>query len=167
MNNIILIGMPGCGKSTVGVVLAKTLGFDFADTDLLICKREGTTLQQIIEKKGLEYFETLECSVGKELSVHNTVVATGGSMVLYPEAMESLKAMGRVVFIDVDLPELTRRITNITTRGITFKEGETLESIYKSRRPYYEKYADITVDICADSIENTVEKIIGLLESQK
>ena len=81
--------------------------------------------------------------------------------------MQALKAMGKVVFIDVDLPELTRRITNITTRGITFKEGETLESIYKSRRPYYEQYADITVNICEDSIENTVEKIIGILEDQK
>ncbi len=158
--------MPGCGKSTVGVVLAKTLGSDFADTDLLICRRENATLQRVIEEKGLEYFEAVECSVGKELSVHNTVVATGGSMVLYPEAMESLKALGHVVFIDVDLPELARRITNITTRGITFKEGETLESIYKSRRPYYEKYADITVNICEDSIENTVEKIIRFLENQ-
>lgn len=167
MENIILIGMPGCGKSTVGVVLAKTLGFDFADTDLLICRHEGMTLQRIIEEKGLKYFVDVECRVGKELSVHNTVVATGGSMVLYPCAMQALKAMGKVVFIDVDLPELTRRITNITTRGITFKEGETLESIYKSRRPYYEQYADITVNICEDSIENTVEKIIGILEDQK
>ncbi len=166
MNNIILIGMPGCGKSTVGVVLAKTLGFDFTDTDLLICKGEGATLQRIIEEKGLEYFEGVECAVGKELRVHNTVVATGGSMVLYEEAMTAIKAMGKVVFIDVDLPELERRITNITTRGITFKEGETLESIYKSRRPYYEKYADITVNICKDSIENTVEKLIKILEAQ-
>lgn len=164
MNNIILIGMPGCGKSTVGVVLAKTLGFDFADTDLLICKKERSTLQRIIEDKGLEYFAAVECAVGKDFIAENTVVATGGSMVLYGEAMNALKAIGKVVFIDVDLPELTRRITNITTRGITFKEGETLESIYHSRRPYYKKYADITVNICEDSIEKTVEKLVKLLE---
>ncbi len=164
MNNIILVGMPGCGKSTVGVVLAKTLGFDFADTDLLICKKEGNTLQRIIEEKGLEYFASVECSVGKEFRGENTVVATGGSMVLYEEAMSALRESGKVVFIDVSLPELERRITNITTRGITFKEGETLENIYHSRRPYYEKCADVTVNICEDSIEKTVEKLLDLLE---
>lgn len=164
MRNIILIGMPGCGKSTVGVILAKTLGMDFTDTDLLICKREGTTLQNVIENKGLDYFESVESAVGTELLAENTVVATGGSMVLYDGAMASLKKNGVVVFIDVTLPELQRRITNITTRGIAFKEGETLEDIYLSRRPCYEKYADITVSITHGSIENTVETLIAKLK---
>ena len=160
MDNIILIGMPGCGKSTVGVVLAKTLGLDFTDTDLLICKREGSTLQKLIEDRGLEYFQQVESTIGKELEVSRTVVATGGSMVLYEDAMMVLKEKGKVVFIDVDLPELVSRITNITTRGITFKEGETLEDIYHSRRPFYKKYADIICKVQNQGVERTVEKLV-------
>ena len=163
MSNIILVGMPGCGKSTVGVILAKTLGMDFIDTDLIICKKEGSTLQKIIEEQGLEYFEKTECEVGSVLDVTDTVVATGGSMVLYEDAMEHLKSTGKVVFIDVDLPELERRITNITTRGITFKAGETLRDVYNFRREYYKKYADITVKISDSTLEETVEKIVSQL----
>lgn len=163
MSNIILVGMPGCGKSTVGVILAKTLGMDFIDTDLIICKKEGRTLQRIIEESGLEYFEKTESSVGCELDCTDTVVATGGSMVLYEDAMEHLKSTGKVVFIDVELPELTRRITNITTRGITFKEGETLSDVYTFRRDFYKKYADITVKISDSALEETVEKIVSQL----
>lgn len=165
MSNIILVGMPGCGKSTVGVILAKTLGMDFIDTDLIICKKEGSTLQKIIEEQGIEYFEKTECEVGAMLDVTDTVVATGGSMVLYEDAMEHLKNTGKVVFIDVDLPELQRRITNITTRGITFKAGETLEDVYNFRREYYKKYADITVKISHSALEETVEKIVSELHS--
>lgn len=163
MKNIVLVGMPGCGKSTVGVVLAKTLGMDFIDTDLIICKREGATLQRIIESSGLQHFSQVECAVGRELKLSGTVIATGGSMVLYEDAMEHLKTLGPVVFIDVGLEELSRRITNITTRGITFKEGETLEDIYKSRRPFYEKYADVAVDVQDGSLEQTVEKLVKIL----
>ena len=163
MSNIILVGMPGCGKSTVGVILAKTLGLDFVDTDLIICKKEGSTLQKIIEEQGLEYFEKTECEVGSVLDVTDTVVATGGSMVLYEDAMEHLKSTGKVVFIDVDLPELEHRITNITTRGITFKAGETLRDVYNFRREYYKKYADITVKISDSALEETVEKIVSQL----
>lgn len=163
MNNIILVGMPGSGKSTVGVILAKTLGMDFVDTDLIICKKEGTTLQKIIENSGLEYFEKAENSAGCELECSNTVVATGGSMVLYEEAMRHLKEMGKVVFIDVELSELQRRITNITTRGITFKKGETLADVYAFRRSFYENYADITIKISSSALEETVEKIISKL----
>ena len=163
MSNIILVGMPGCVKSTVSVLLAKTLGLDFVDTDLIICKKEGSTLQKIIEEQGLEYFEKTECEVGSVLDVTDTVVATGGSMVLYEDAMEHLKSTGKVVFIDVDLPELERRITNITTRGITFKAGETLRDVYNFRREYYKKYADITVKISDSALEETVEKIVSQL----
>lgn len=166
MSNIILVGMPGCGKSTVGVILAKTLGFDFVDTDLIICKKEGRTLQRIIEESGLAYFEKTESTVGCELECENTVVATGGSMVLYEDAMEHLKSLGRVVFIDVELAELERRITNITTRGITFKEGETLADVYSYRRDFYKKYADITVSIADSALEETVEKIVSQLEKR-
>lgn len=160
MSNIILIGMPGCGKSTVGVILAKTLGMDFIDTDLLICKREHSTLQKIIETRGLDEFERIECEIGRDLRCENTVIATGGSMVLYAEAMENLRNMGKTVFIDVGLYELTHRIGNIRTRGITFKEGQTLRDIYSLRRPYYVKYADITVKVGNGTVEETVERIL-------
>ncbi len=163
--NIILVGMPGCGKSTVGVILAKTLGMDFVDTDLVICKKEGRTLQRIIEESGIEYFEKIETAVGCELQCTETVVATGGSMVLYEDAMNHLKSMGKVVFIDVELSELIRRITNITTRGITFKEGENLSDVYAYRRDFYKKYADITVKISGSALEETVEKIVSLLHN--
>lgn len=165
MKNIILVGMPGCGKSTVGVVLAKALGMDFTDTDLMICKQEGATLQKIIEKSGLEYFAEVESHVGKSLNLSDTVVATGGSMVLYEDAMEHLKSIGTVVFIDVALSELQRRITNITTRGITFKAGETLSDIYALRHPLYVRCADVTVTVGEDSsIEQSVEKLVETLK---
>lgn len=164
MSNIVLVGMPGCGKSTVGVILAKTLGMSFTDTDLLICAKEGNTLQNIIEEKGLAYFEKSECEVGESLSVRDTVVATGGSMIMYASAMESLKKIAKVVYIDVSLPELKRRLVNIKTRGITFAEGETLEDIFNIRTPLYKKYADITVNADDFSIEETVTKLTELLK---
>ncbi len=165
MKNIVLVGMPGCGKSTVGVILAKTLGLSFTDTDLLICAKEGTTLQNIIEGKGLPYFEQVENEVGESLSVNNTVVATGGSMILYERAMAHLKEIATVVYIDVSLAELKRRLVNIKTRGITFAEGETLEDIFNLRTPLYKKYADITVNADDFTIEETVTKLTEMLNS--
>ena len=166
MKNIVLVGMPACGKSTVGVILAKTLGMRFTDTDLLICEKEQDTLQNIIESKGLEYFERLECSVGAELKAENTVIATGGSMIMYKEAMTRLKEIATVVYIDVSLPEIKRRLVNIKTRGITFGEGETLDDIYSIRTPLYRKYADITVSADDFSIEETVTKLTELLTTR-
>ncbi|MDO5123059.1 MAG: shikimate kinase [Eubacteriales bacterium] len=163
MDNIILIGMPGCGKSTAGVILAKTLGMDFVDTDLIICSAQGDKLQSIIEKKGLAYFENVERQVGAGLHAKNCVVATGGSMVLYNEAMENLRSIGKVVYIDVSFSELKRRIKNIKTRGITMGKGESLRDVYEYRKPFYKKYADITVSISSGPIEKTVQKIIERL----
>lgn len=164
MNNIVLVGMPGCGKSTVGVILAKTLGMSFVDTDLLICAKEQSTLQNIIEEKGLAYFEEVESEVGRSLAVKNTVVATGGSMILYDKAMAHLKETSTVVYIDVSLDELKRRLTNIKTRGIAFSEGETLEDIYGNRTSLYKKYADITVNAEDFTIEETVTKLTKLIK---
>lgn len=165
MDNIIMIGMPGSGKSTVGVLLAKALGMDFIDTDLIICRNSNMKLQEIIETQGLEAFSKLESDVGKSLRTHHSVVATGGSMVLYEEAMKSLKELGTVVYIDVDYSELKRRIRNIKTRGITFAEGETLKDLYEHRTPLYEKYADITVKSGKGRIEDTVSKVMEKLEN--
>ena len=164
MNNIVLIGMPGCGKSTAGVILAKTLGLDFIDTDLIICASQKEKLQKIIETRGLEYFSKVESDVGKNLRSNNCVIATGGSMVLYEEAMENLRSLGKVVFIDVSYPELKRRVKNIKTRGITFKEGESLRDLYEYRRPFYQKYADITLNVTSGTIEKTVKKLIDKLD---
>lgn len=163
MSNIVLVGMPGCGKSTVGVILAKTLGMKFVDTDLLICEKEENTLQNIIESKGLKYFEQTECSIGANLSAKNTVIATGGSMIMYEKAMAHLKEIATVIYIDVSLEELKRRLVNIKTRGITFSKGETLEDIFDLRTPLYRHHAHIIVNADEFTIEETVTKLTELL----
>ena len=167
MNNIILVGMPGCGKSTVGVILAKTLGLNFIDTDIIICTQEKDTLQNIIEKKGLDAFTDIERKVGAELNTVDSVVATGGSMILYPEAMEHLKKNALTIYIKVELDEIKKRLTNIVSRGITFDAGEDIEDIYKNRTPLYEKYADITLEAKDFSIEQTVTELSEIFKLPK
>ena len=165
MENIILIGMPGAGKSTVGVILAKTLGYDFLDSDLVICRRAGTTLQNILDRQGLDYFLDFEEEVALSLCPTQTVIATGGSVPLREKAMEHLKAQGKVVYLKVPLPELQKRLGNIKTRGIAFGPGQDLESLYAQRSPIYEAWADITVspDPAVNDVEEMVEKIVSML----
>ena len=166
MDNIILIGMPGSGKSTAGVLLAKALGYLFEDVDLLISRKAGKTLQAILDEDGLDAFLKLEEQLGSTLSAERTVIATGGSMVLSIAAMEHLKQIGTVAFIDVPLGEIERRVTNIKTRGIAFHPHETLRDVYRDRQPLYEKYADITVRVeKGNSVEDTVERIIEKLDA--
>ena len=170
MKNIVLIGMPGSGKSTVGVLLAKALGYSFVDVDLIICKEAGKPLQKILDNEGLDFFLHLEGKIGAqavELDCDKTVIATGGSMVLSENAMENLRKNGKVVFIDVDLDEIKRRVTNIKTRGIAFGKGETLDDVYRVRYPLYKKYADITVSMELSSIETTVDAIVEKLKLEK
>ena len=159
MKNIVLIGMPGSGKSTVGVLLAKALGYSFVDVDLIICKEAGKPLQEILDNEGLDFFLHLEGKIGAELDYDKTVIATGGSMVL--------RKNGKVVFIDVALDEIKRRVTNIKTRGIAFGKGETLDDVYRVRYPLYKKYADITVSMELSSIETTVDAIVEKLKLEK
>lgn len=165
MNNVVMVGMPGSGKSTIGVILAKSLGFDFVDTDLVICKREGKKLQEIIDTEGLEKFLEIEQQVGEEISPVNSVVATGGSMILSDEAMKNLKKDGIVVYVEVSLKILKKRITNMKTRGIAFKKGETLEDIFRVRTPLYEKYADVTITADENTVpEDCVNQIVERIE---
>ena len=164
MNDIVLIGMPGSGKSTVGVLLAKALGCLFTDVDLLISHRAKKPLQRILDEDGLEAFLALEEEVGSRLRAENTVIATGGSMVLSDKAMRHLKTLGTVVYIDVPFEEIERRVTNIKTRGIVFHPNQTLADVYRERKPLYERWADLTVKVEAtDGIEDTVDKLIKML----
>ena len=163
-NNITLIGMPGSGKSTVGVLLAKTLGYRFLDTDLLIQQREGALLQDILDKLGVDGFLDVEEAAIRTLDCEGTVVAPGGSAVCREGAIGHLKALGKVVYLHVPLEELERRVDNITTRGIAMEPGQTLADVYAAREPLYRKYADLTVDVLGQSsLEETVAAVLACL----
>ena len=159
--NIVLIGMPGCGKSTLGVLLAKSLLFDFLDTDLLLQNKYGKSLCDIIEDKGIEGFKNTENSVLSEIKIDNTVIATGGSAVYGNEAMNNLKENAKVVYLKLSPNCISERIKNITTRGIAMKKGTTIKELYSERAPLYEKYADIIVECENLSIEENIKKIIS------
>ena len=164
MENIILIGMPSCGKSTVGVILAKRLGYRFSDSDLLIQEREGMLLHQIIDEKGIDGFLKIENDVNKSLSFTKTVISTGGSVVYCDEAMEHLKKIGKVVYIDISYETLVRRLGDYSHRGVIIKSGSTLYDMYKERQALYEKYADITVKIAdGDDICESMDKLLESL----
>ena len=145
MNNIILIGMPGCGKSTLGVLLAKNLAYHFLDSDLLIQQKAGKKLQDILDQDGNEAFGKLENEVNLSLDIQNTVLATGGSAVYWQESMLHLKSIGLVVYLQVPYEELKSRITNMDSRGIVIPEGKTFRDIYEERNILYLRYADLVI----------------------
>ena len=151
--------MPGAGKSTIGVLLAKTLLMDFCDTDLIIQKQPGMSLCDIINDKGTDEFIKLENKVIASQSFENCVVATGGSAVYGKEAMQKLRSGGTSVYLKVDVNELEKRICDIHTRGIAMKEGTSIAELYAERAPLYEKYADITVDCTALTPEQCIDVI--------
>ncbi len=159
IQNIVLIGMPGAGKSTVGVVLAKRIGYGFLDTDILLSTREGLPLPRLIDITGYEGFLKRENDAGLSLGCEQTVIATGGSMVLCEGAMTHLKQNGLVVWLRVPLSELEARLPqNLTDRGIAAPSGMGLSALYSMRLPYYQRYADIIVD-CGESIETVAFQI--------
>lgn len=162
-NNIILIGMPGVGKSTVGVVLAKLLGYQFIDSDILIQKQEGRLLKDIIKQEGVEGFIEIENQVNRELEAEKSVIATGGSVVYGKEAMEHLKEIGTVVYLKLSYELLSSRLNNIKGRGVVLKAGQDLKALYEERVPLYEKYADCIVDEEEKNVEQTIEELERVL----
>ena len=164
--NIILIGMPGTGKSTVGVLLAKRLGYNFVDTDLLLQAQQKSRLQQIIANHGLEGFKTIEETVLCNLQASHSVIATGGSAVYSEQAMAWLKKLGQLVFIDTPLQELLGRVNDMDSRGLVIGPNETYQQLYAERQPLYRKHAEVTISGGGMTVECIAAKIEQLVCGQ-
>ena len=163
-NNIVLIGMPASGKSTVGVILAKILGMDFIDADIEIQKREGIRLNQIIEERGIDEFLKCEAQAILNINVKNTVISTGGSAVYSKEAMEHLSANSTIVYLHVGKEELKKRLKDIKERGIVLRPGESIDDLYYNRSGLYDEYADVVVHEGNSSIEETIQAVLRALK---
>ena len=163
-SNIILIAMPGVGKSTVGVILAKILGFKFIDTDLIIQQKEKRLLKDIISSEGVDGFIDIENRINSQLEAENSVIATGGSVVYGDEAMKHFSEIGTIVYLKLDYRKLRYRLGNIRNRGVVIRPGQRLSDLYNERIKLYEKYADITIDENGCGIEKTVNKIVNSLK---
>ncbi len=161
--NIVLIGMPGAGKSTVGVVLAKSLGMQFIDTDILIQERTGRMLQEILDTDGPDAFKRIEEEAILSLHPRRAVIATGGSVVCSADAMAHLASAGVVVYLKVSYEEMEKRIRNITTRGIVLLPGQSLRGMYDRRVPLYERYANLTIACSGEDLEAVVRNVIAAL----
>ena len=163
MNNIVLIGMPGVGKSTVGVILAKELGYQFVDADLLIQKQEKRLLKEIIAQEGVDGFIAIENQVNASIEAEHTVISTGGSVVYGKEAMEHLKEIATVIYLKLSYQALRKRLGNLKNRGVVLRDGQTLKDLYEERVVLYEQYADIVIDEENKGIEETLQCIIDAL----
>ncbi|MDO4324996.1 MAG: shikimate kinase [bacterium] len=163
--NVTLIGMPASGKSTVGVLLAKRLGYSFVDCDILIQEQEGRLLKEIIAQEGMEGFMAVENRVNASLHVKSSVIAPGGSVIYGKEAMEHLKEISTIVYLKLSYEEVKSRLGNLVDRGVVLKDGMTLLDLYNERVPYYEKYADITIDEAGiKSVGEVVDILRGMIE---
>lgn len=163
-SNITLIGMPASGKSTIGVLLAKRLGYSFVDVDIVIQEKTGKLLKEIIAEQGTEGFIQVEEQVNRELDVHRCVIAPGGSVIYGESAMEHLKEISTIVYLKLSYQSVKRRLGNLTDRGVALKDGMTLRDLYHERVPLYEKYADITVEEGKQGPGATVDELRQLLE---
>ena len=166
-NNIVLIGMPGAGKSTVGVVLAKVAGHRFVDSDLVIQETFGKLLHELITEHGLNGFLEIENQVNAGLDTTKAVIATGGSVIYGKEAMEHLKEIGFVVYLKLSLESIAERLGDLQQRGVALKEGWGLKELYEERVPLYEKYADLIIDCEEKSIRQITEEIAGAYKNEK
>ncbi len=167
MKNVVLIGMPGAGKSTAGVVLAKTRGMNFIDTDLLIQAQTKQKLQDIINRQGIERFLQIENEVVQEIDVEDSVIATGGSVIFGEEAMQNLRKKGIILYLQLSAETIARRLGNIRTRGIAMPPGMTVQELFQKRAPLYETYADIIVPAEGKTLEQTVALMVQLLEGKE
>lgn len=165
-DNIILIGMPGAGKSTLGVLLARAVNYRFMDTDLLIQEREGRLLCEIIAQEGMERFLEIEGEVNAGIDVERTVIAPGGSAIYSEKAMKHFCEIGTVVYLHVPVTELSKRLGDLKRRGVVLKEGQDLNDLYEERRVYYERYAQVTVDVTGEEIGNVLADMIQKLKEQ-
>ncbi len=164
--NITLIGMPSSGKSTIGVLLAKRLGYSFVDVDIVIQEKEGRLLKEIIAEEGLDGFLEVENRINAGVNVNRSVIAPGGSVIYGKEAMEHYKQIGQIVYLKLSFEEVERRIGNVVDRGVALRDGMTLRDLYDERVPYYEKYADITVDETGQTPGETVDALRAMIEGQ-
>ena len=164
-DNVVLIGMPTSGKSTMGVILAKILGYRFLDADIVIQEKEGKKLSQIIEEEGVDGFIEIENRINAGIETEKTVIATGGSVVYGKEAMDHYKNIGKVVYLKVDMDTLTKRLHNAKQRGVVMREGQSLVSLYNERSALYEKYADITIEEKDFSMEEVIDITLEALKA--
>lgn len=165
-DNITLIGMPASGKSTVGVLLAKRLGYSFVDVDIVIQEQEGKLLKEIIAESGDDGFLEVENRINKELQVSHSVIAPGGSVIYGKEAMKHLKEISIVVYLKLSLNDVMERLGNLVDRGVVLKDGMTLEELYEERVPYYESYADITIDETGLEAGKIVDELRSIMEEK-
>ena len=165
-DNITLIGMPASGKSTIGVLLAKRLGYSFVDVDIVIQEQEGKLLKEIIAERGDDGFLEVENRINRELTVCKSVIAPGGSVIYGKEAMEHLKEISIVVYLKLSYESVKERLGNLVDRGVVLKDGMTLYDLYQERVPYYESYADITIDETGLEAGNIVDQLRAIIEEK-
>ena len=163
-SNIVMIGMPAAGKSTIGVILAKRLGYSFIDVDLVIQEQTGKLLKEIIAEKGEDGFLSIEESVNAGLDVKRSIIAPGGSVIYGAKAMEHLKEIGTVVYLKLNYEDLEKRLGNLKDRGVVLKDGMTLRDLYDERSVYYERYADITIDETGKEFGDVVDELRAYFE---
>lgn len=164
MKNIVLVGMPAAGKSTVGVVLAKRLGYEFIDTDLLIQKQEKKLLKDIISEVGNEKFLEIENQVNSSLDVERAIVSPGGSVVYCKEAMQHYKNIGTIIYLKVSFEEIQKRVKDFEKRGVVVGKGQSFRDAYEERQILFETYADYTIEEDGLTLDETIDKVLELIE---